>query len=157
MKKCFKISLLLFVAAAVFSSCMSIDIESQISDQVVSMTPIPEEIDHKIVGSFNEEMRVFFTVNGLIPTSRLELDETIRNKIAKYHGDGVANFRINDQLSGIDILIQTGLSIGGYLIGGLLAPDANYLGTFASLGASAAQFCLQSRTVRISGDVFKLE
>jgi len=64
---------------------------------------------------------------------------------------------VNDQYSGIDILNQTGLSVGGYFLGYMLAPDAGWTGTYATLGASAAQFCLQSRTVTISGDVFKLE
>ena len=157
MNKFFKISLMLLAAAMVLSSCTSIDIESRISDQVVSMTPIPEEIDHKIVGSFDEQMRVYFTINGLIPTSQLELDKTIRNRVEKYHGDGVANLRINDQLSGIDILIQTGLSIGGYLLGAMLSPNADYAGVYGTMGASAAQFFVQSRTVTVRGDVFKLE
>jgi len=157
MKKHIKIALLLITVVFVFSSCLSVDIESRINDKVVSMTPIPEEIEHKIVGSFDEELRVFFTINGLVATSQLEIDGVIRTAIEKYHGDGVVNFKVNDKLSGIDILIQSGLSVGGYLIGMLFAPDTAYIGTFGSLGASTAQFCLQSRTVTISGDVFKLE
>lgn len=157
MKNRFKIAVVLTAAVLVFSSCMSIDIESQITDKVVSMTPIPEEIGHKIAGSFDEELRVFFTINGLVATSQLEIDGVIRSAVEKYHGDGVVNFKVNDQFSGIDILIQSGLSVGGYFLGYLLAPDANWAGTYGSIGASAAQFCLQSRTVTISGDVFKLE
>ena len=139
------------------SSCTSIDIESKIADKVVAITPIPEEIEHDIVGSFSEEIRVFFTINGLVSVSQLEIDEAIRSAVEKYRGDGVVNFRVNDQLSGIDILIQSGLGLGGYLFGSLLAPDVYSASAYGTLGASAAQFCLQSRTVTISGDVFRLE
>ena len=157
MKNKFKIMLLIAAIALLLGSCTSIDIESQVTDHVVAITPIPDEIDHKIVGSFREELRVYFTVNGLIPVSRLEIDKTVRQAIQRYKGDGVANLHVNDQYGGIDILIQMGLGVGGYLLGYFISPDPKYAGVTGSLGASTAQFFLQSRTVTVSGDVFKLE
>lgn len=157
MKNRFKILFLLSALVLAVSACSTVDIESQLTDKVVAMSPIPSSVEHRIVGNFSEELRVFYTINGLVPLSQVEVDKAITTAVNKYGGDGASNVRIVDQLSGIDILIQAGLGIGGYLIGALLSSDPTYSAVYGTIGGSVMQFFVQSRTVTVSGDVFRLE
>ncbi len=157
MKNKLKIVILIIVVVFFLSSCLSIDIESKINDKIVSMTPLSEEIEHTIVGSFYKELRAYFTLNGLIKMSQLEIDSVIKSEIDRYNGDGVVNLRINDKFGGIDILIQFGIGAGGYLIGALIAPDPRLSASYGSIGVSIGQLILQSRTVTISGDIVKID
>jgi hypothetical protein len=146
----------IIVLALLFNtSCTTIQIDTSIHDKVVALSPLPGS-NYDILGSFSEEVRIFFTINGLLRLNEVETNYIVNNAVNRYKGDGVVNLRVKDQYNGIDILLNIGLSAGGYLLGTMLGGSDVYMATIAgSIGSSAAVFFLQSRTVTLSGDVFK--
>jgi hypothetical protein len=157
MKRTLKFAFAAVLVGALFLSCTTVEIESALPNASVSLTPIPEA-DYEIVGRFDEDVKVFFTINGLITLSEVDVDAILSREINRYDGDGVVNLKITDEFSGTDILLQIGLGAGGYVVGSLLAgPDPYVSSAAGTAGASVAQFFLQSRTVTLSGDVYSLE
>lgn len=142
-----KVLSLLLILALLLASCSTINIRSD-SPYPISMS---KEIatDYSIVGHFNVETRAMFTLGGFITFKDVDFDYLVTREILKHNGDGAVNVRIVDQMNGMDILINAGLSAAGGMLGYAITGKAD--GAWGSL----LPFFLSTRTVSVKGDVIR--
>src|SRR5689334_22771518 len=117
-------------AVLVLISCQTINFQASYSKSIDFSNGVGKE--YTIVNHFAKEMRVGFTLGGLIALDSIQVDKVISDEMDRYHGDAFLNLKIKDELSATDYLINLGLTAGGYLAGvalGGYSSSSTYLGT----------------------------
>ena len=111
--------------------------------------------EYEIVGRFEKEVRVWFTLYSLITINPPDIDKLIEDELRRAKGDAVVNLRIRGQQAVFDYLIPTAImSVGLSLtVTGTLQLDTGLsaLGSLFTLAAGQ----IASRTYTIEGDVVR--
>jgi hypothetical protein len=142
----------------ILSSCSTVGYNANYDKPIDFTNTIGK--DYTIVTHFSKEVRVGFSLGGLVPLEKVDLGRLVSEEVVRYKGDGVVNLRVQDELGTIDWLISIGLWTGGVLIGSALgdavAPSSNYSynsGMIADTFALVCGMAYSSRTVKIEGDI----
>ena len=133
-------------------SCETIEVGSLTSKTIKLTMPDP---DMKVVGHFDESVRFWFTIGGLVNLNEPDFEEIFAEQILKYNGDGICNLKLKDQFGGNDILISLGVYAGGYIVGSSMGSKSEDKAVNASLFGSIAGLLLSSRTLYLEGDVYR--
>jgi hypothetical protein len=138
------------LAASLLTSCASMNFESSSRD-LITLSSV-DKSSFEVVGHFREEVRVFYTLAGLIAFQLVDIDKILRRYVVQYGGDGVANLTIRTETGVVDYLVSLGIGVGTGLI---LSGAAGYYASSStfSVGVSLGSLLLNSRTAILEGNV----
>ena len=143
-----------FIGIVFLTGCMTVDLKSDSVLQPVAMSADINR-EYEIVGRFEKEVRVWFTLYSLITINPPDIDKLIEDELRRAKGDAVVNLRIRGQQAVFDYLIPTAImSVGLSLtVTGTLQLDTGLsaLGSLFTLAAGQ----IASRTYTIEGDVVR--
>jgi len=138
------------LAASLLTSCASMNFESSSRD-LITLSSV-DKSNYEVVGHFREEVRVFFTLAGLITLQQPEVDKIVRRYVIQYGGDGVANLTIRTETGVWDYLVSLGIGLSTGLLLSASAGSYATVTTF-STGVSLGSLLLTSRTAILEGNV----
>ena len=138
------------VTVLLLSSCTSMNFESS-SREPITLSSV-DKTQYQVVGHFRDEVRVFFTLGGLLTLNQPEVDKITQRYVNQYGGDGVSNLTIRTEAGVWDYLVSLGVGLGTGLV---LSANADYYDSSAAFtaGVSIGSFFLSSRTAILEGNV----
>jgi len=146
-------SVLLFVF---LTSCWTIQIKpSELENKLVTLSRTQDSIE--IVGHFRKDFTYWYALLGIVRLNHPNLDDYYLQQIENHKGDGICNLSMSTQYGISDVFNNALFSGLGYLIGYYtITSDKNVQKqNNAYLGMEISNFLFGSRTLIITGDVYK--